>query len=75
MNNNPMQFLQQQFQALQSNPAQFFSKMRLDIPQNIVNNPDAILQHLSQEKPANSQKSAGKDLVFRIGFLTIYYSA
>ena len=45
MNNNPMQFLQQQLQALQSNPAQFFGKMRLDIPQNIVNNPDAILQH------------------------------
>lgn len=40
------QQFQQQFQALQSNPAQFFSKMRLDIPQNIVNNPDAILQHL-----------------------------
>lgn len=42
---NPMQFLQQQFQALQSNPLQFFNQMKISIPQNIVNDPNAILQH------------------------------
>ena len=41
---NPMQALQQQFQALQTNPAQFLS--RFNIPQNIMNDPNAILQHL-----------------------------
>lgn len=57
------QQFQQQFQALQSNPAQFFSRMRLNIPQNIVNDPDAILQHFlstgkfSQEQVNNAYQA------------------
>lgn len=41
-----MQQLQQQYQALSNNPMQFFKQMNIDIPQNITNNPDAILQYL-----------------------------
>lgn len=37
--------LQQQFQALQRNPAQFFSQFNLNVPQNIISDPNAILQH------------------------------
>lgn len=39
---NPMQMLNQ----LMSNPVQFLASRRLNIPQNISNNPQAIIQHL-----------------------------
>lgn len=47
MNNpvaNPMQFLQQ----LKQNPVQFLLKRRMNIPANIANDPNAILNHLLQ---------------------------
>lgn len=39
---NPMQMLNQ----LMSNPVQFLASRRLNIPQDISNNPQAIIQHL-----------------------------
>lgn len=39
---NPMQMLNQ----LMSNPVQFLASRKLNIPQNISNNPQAIIQHL-----------------------------
>lgn len=47
MNNpvaNPMQFLQQ----LKQNPVQFLLQRRMNIPANIANDPNAILNHLLQ---------------------------
>ena len=32
--------------ALQQNPVQFLAQRRLNIPQNIQNDPNAIIQHL-----------------------------
>lgn len=42
MNNNFMS----QLQALQRNPIQFLMQRKLNVPQNIVNDPNAIIQHL-----------------------------
>ena len=33
-------------QALKNNPMQFLLQRKFNIPQNIANNPDAIIQHL-----------------------------
>lgn len=47
MNNavaNPMQMLQ----SLKNNPVQFLLQRRMNIPANIVNDPNAILNHLLQ---------------------------
>ena len=45
--NNPfnMQMLQQQYQAIQNNPMQFLRQMNINIPQDITNDPNAILQY------------------------------
>ena len=40
--NNMMQMLQ----ALQKNPMQFLMQRKLNVPQNIINDPNAIIQHL-----------------------------
>lgn len=42
-NNNP---LMASLKALQQNPMQFLAQRRLNIPQNIQNDPNAIIQHL-----------------------------
>ena len=44
MNNQMLQMLQQ----LKQNPMQFILQRRLNIPQDIANDPNAILQHLLQ---------------------------
>ena len=52
--NNPMQMINQIQQLINSgkisqirqNPMQFFASMGLNVPQNIVNDPNAIIQHL-----------------------------
>lgn len=38
--------LMQMLQQLKSNPLQFLMRSRLNIPQDIMNNPQAIMQHL-----------------------------
>ena len=42
MNNQMLQMLQQ----LKANPRQFMLQRRLNIPQEIANDPNAIIQHL-----------------------------
>ena len=42
--NNPMQLLQQ----LKSNPMQFLMQRKLNVPQNMMNDPQAIINHLVQ---------------------------
>lgn len=42
MNNNIMGMLQ----ALQSNPMQFLMQRGMNVPQNMANDPNAIIQHL-----------------------------
>lgn len=44
MTNNPMAMLQQ----LKSNPLQFLLQRKLNIPQSIANDPNAIVNHLLQ---------------------------
>ena len=52
--NNPMQIVNQIQQLMNSgkisqirqNPMQFFASIGLDVPQNIANDPNAIIQHL-----------------------------
>lgn len=38
--------LMYQLQALQQNPMQFLMQRRFNVPQNIANDPNAIIQHL-----------------------------
>ena len=40
--NNPIQMISQ----IRQNPIQFLASKGLNIPQNIANNPNAIIQHL-----------------------------
>ena len=42
-NSNP---LMSSLKALRQNPMQFLAQRRLNIPQNIQNDPNAIIQHL-----------------------------
>ena len=41
---NPMQM----FQQFRQNPAQFLMQRKLNVPQNIMNDPNAIINHLMQ---------------------------
>lgn len=58
--NNPMQMLSQ----LQQNPLGFLAQRKLNIPQNIANDPNKIIQHLmntgqiSQDAYNNAIKQA-----------------
>lgn len=52
MTNNPLQYLQ----MLKANPVQFLLQRRLNIPQNITNNPDAILDHLLKTQQVSQQQ-------------------
>ena len=59
---NPLQLIQQ----VKSNPIQFLTQNGANVPQNIVNDPDAITQHLmnsgrfTQEQYNNAVKQANK---------------
>lgn len=52
MMNNPMAMLQQ----LKANPVGFLMQQRLNIPGNIANDPNAILQHLMQTGQVSQQQ-------------------
>lgn len=62
-NNNP---LISSLKALQQNPMQFLAQRRFNIPQNIQNDPNAIIQHLmntgqiSQEKYNQASQMASR---------------
>jgi len=38
--------MQEALQRIQSNPAEFFKNMNVNVPQEIVNNPQAVVMHL-----------------------------
>ena len=44
--NNPVANPMQMLQALKNNPVQFLLQRRMNIPANIANDPNAIIQHL-----------------------------
>ena len=44
MLNNPLQMLQ----AIKQNPMQFLMQMKFNVPANMANDPNAILNHLLQ---------------------------
>ena len=57
--NNPMQMgnqLLQDLQQLKSNPVQFLIQRRMNIPQNIANDPNAIINHLLQTNQISQQQ-------------------
>lgn len=43
--NNPMN-LMQMFQSFRANPAQFLIQRKLNVPQDLMNDPNAIINHL-----------------------------
>lgn len=43
---NPIQSLMSQINQIRNNPMQFFASKRLNVPENISNDPQAIVQHL-----------------------------
>lgn len=52
MMNNPMMLLQQ----LRQNPMQFIMQRRFNVPQNMANDPQAILNHLMQTGQVSQQQ-------------------
>ena len=52
MNNTMMQMLQ----SLKSNPMQFILQNRFNVPANILNNPEAMLNHLLSTGQISQQR-------------------
>ena len=52
-NNNPCL---SSLKALQQNPMQFLAQRRFNIPQNIQNDPNAIIQHLMNTGQISQEK-------------------
>ena len=46
LGNNPIQSYIGQINQLRSNPIQFLLQRRINVPQNLSNDPQAIIQHL-----------------------------
>jgi hypothetical protein len=49
---NPMQLLAQ----FKQNPMQFFAQRKLNVPQNLMNDPQAIINHLMQTGQVNQSQ-------------------
>lgn len=61
---NPMQMVQQ----LKSNPAQMLSQAHLNVPQNMMNNPQQIVNHLVQSGQIPQQRlQAAMQMMQRMG--------
>lgn len=52
---NPMNMMQM-LQQLKANPLQMILQQRLNVPQNIANDPQAILNHLLQTGQVSQQQ-------------------
>jgi hypothetical protein len=52
---NPLQMMQMVSQFKQ-NPMQMLTQMKLNVPQNIMNDPQAIINHLMQTGQVNQQQ-------------------
>ena len=58
---------------IKANPLGFLMQNRLNIPANIVNDPNAILQHLVSTGQVNpSRVEAAKQEIFKMGGLNNY---
>ena len=69
---NP-QNLMSMVQQFKANPMGFLLQKKLNIPANISNNPDAILQHLVKTGQVNpSRVEAAKQEIFKMGGLNNY---
>lgn len=44
--NNSRPNMMQMLQQLKSNPSQFLMRTKFNIPANVINNPEAVVQHL-----------------------------
>ena len=51
-----MQNMMSQFQAFRANPAQFLLQRKLNIPQGVMNNPQAAIQHLLNSGAMSQQQ-------------------
>lgn len=61
---NPMQMVQQ----LKQNPAQMLSQAHLNVPQNMMNNPQQIVNHLVQSGQIPQQRlQAAMQMAQRMG--------
>ena len=62
---NPMQMVQQ----LKQNPAQMLSQAHLNVPQNMMNNPQQIVNHLVQSGQVPQDRlNAAMQMAQRMGF-------
>lgn len=62
---NPMQMVQQ----LKQNPAQMLSQAHLNVPQNMMNNPQQIVNHLVQSgQVPQGRLNAAMQMAQRMGF-------
>jgi hypothetical protein len=62
---NPMQMVQQ----LKSNPAQMLSQAHLNVPQNMMGNPQQIVNHLVQSGQIPQDRlNAAMQMAQRMGF-------
>lgn len=62
---NPLQMLQ----ALKANPMQFLLQRKMNIPQSMANDPNAILNHLLQTGQVNqNQMNAAYQMAQQMGF-------
>ena len=66
MMNNPMAQIMQMLPQFKANPMQFLLQRRMNIPANIANDPNAIIQHLlstnqiSQEQVNRAYQQMGQ---------------
>ena len=61
---NPMQMVQQ----LKQNPSQMLSQAHLNVPQNMMNNPQQIVNHLVQSGQVPQQRlQAAMQMMQRMG--------
>jgi hypothetical protein len=62
---NPMQMVQQ----LKQNPAQMLNQAHLNVPQNMMNNPQQIVNHLVQSGQVPQDRlNAAMQMAQRMGF-------
>ena len=69
MNNFPMQNIMQMLPQIKANPMQFLLQQRLNIPQSIMNDPQAIMNHLLQTGQVNQQQvNSAYQMAQQMGF-------
>ena len=65
--NDPMMGFMNGFQSFMRNPMQFMMQQNMNIPQDIANDPDKIIQHLMDSgKLSQGQYNQAKQMAERI---------